>query len=83
MVETQLVSSNQIPARKTRDKVTVKRQILTNVRKSLSELASKRAKETGDYLAPTQEEIRAECMKRWQQHLDRMKGKEDISAYFD
>lgn len=68
--------------KKTRDERTVQRQICTNARKYLSELAAKRAKETGEYVAPTDEELALECKKRWQERLDRMKGKEDVSVYF-
>ncbi|MDG5467278.1 hypothetical protein P9J64_02985 [Deltaproteobacteria bacterium IMCC39524] len=68
---------------KKRDEVTIKRQILTNVKKSLSGLASKREKATGVYVAPTQEEIAAECKKRWQDHVERYLPKEDVSVYFD
>ena len=66
-----------------RDEATIKRQILTNVKKSLAKLAEERAKVNGKYEAPTNEEVAAECKKRGQERLDRMKGKEDISVYFD
>lgn len=76
-------NENIVAAKKQRDKVTVKRQILTNVRKSLATHAAKNARTTGEYIPPTKAEVRTECLKRWHQHLDRMKGKEDVSEYFD
>lgn len=70
--------------KKPRSEVSIKRMILTRVRKDLAEAAAKRAKETGgSYIEPTDEEITAECKKRWQNRLDRLKPKEDVSKYFD
>lgn len=68
---------------KRREKKTIQRQIHTNAMKALADHAAKRAKETGEYVAPTIEEIKAECQKRWQQHLDRYAVKEDVSVYFE
>lgn len=61
----------------------IKRQILTNTRKGLAAHAEKRFKETGTYKEPTREEIKAECSRRWQKHLDSQKPKEDLSLFFD
>lgn len=68
---------------KHRDEATIKRQILTNAKKYLAELANQRVTDTKPYEAPTREEIAAECKKRWQQHLDRAKVKVDPSEYFN
>ena len=68
---------------RTREEVTIKRQILTNAKKYLTQLADLKFKETNEYSAPTEADLRAECKKRWQQHLERTKGKVDVSAFFD
>lgn len=71
--------------KKTRSKDTIKRQIHTNAMKCLTGRANKRyeADTTKDYVPPTEAEIKTECKNRWQEHLDREKGKADISMYFE
>lgn len=74
-----------LPEKKKREEKTIKRQIHTNAMKYLTRLANKRyeADTTKDYVPPTEAEIKAECKKRWQEHVDREKGQADISMYFN
>jgi hypothetical protein len=73
----------EVKTKRTRDEKTIKRQILTNVKKYLADLASKRVEAGEEYSAPTKDQISDECKKRWQEHLDRLKAKEDVSDYFN
>lgn len=77
--------------KKIRGKETIQRQIYKNVLKGLTEQANRdyeeaKAKAIGEenveYKSPTEDEIKAECKKRWQQHLDRKEAKKDVSSYF-
>ena len=69
--------------KRTRDPKTIQRQILTNAKKYLADLADKAFQDTGEYVPPTEGEIKAECKRRWQRHLDQQKEKEDPSSYFE
>ncbi len=76
--------------KKKRSTVTVQRQIHTNAMKYLTEQANKRyeeAKANGEenveYRSPTEADIKAECKKRWQRHLEQDKPKMDVTAFFE
>ena len=75
----------EVKEKKKRDKGTIKRQIHTNAMKYLTGVANKRyeSDKTKEYAPPTEAEIKVECKRRWQEHLDRENGKEDISMYFE
>ncbi len=74
--------------KKTRDKKTIQRQIHTNALKFLTEQANKNYQEAlkedpeAKYEPPTDDQIRTECKKRWQAHLDRKEDKKDVSSFF-
>lgn len=68
---------------RTRSKTTIQRQIKTNAMKYLMEEANKEFKITGIYTLPTEEKIGMECKKRWLEHEERGKAKEDVSSYFN
>lgn len=67
---------------RTRSEKTIKTQIYTNAMKYLTELANKAFEAGNDYVAPTEAQIRDECKKRWQKHLDLHAEKKDVSVYF-
>ena len=75
----------EVKEKKKRDEKTIKRQIHTNVMKTLTGRANKlyEADKSKPYEPPSDEQIKTECKKRWQEHLDRENGKEDISMYFE
>jgi hypothetical protein len=75
--------SEETLGRNIRSKATRKRQIVTNSRKSLIALAAKRAeKSNSPFIPPSEDEIKAECKRRWQESQERQMPKEDVSEYF-
>lgn len=82
--ENEVIAPNVNQTKKPRSEESIKRQTLTRAINELKGDAAKLAAGTGQpYVAPTKEQIAVECKKRWQQRLDRLKPKEDLSAYFD
>lgn len=73
---------SEVVEKKKRSKTTIQRQIKTNAMKFLMEKANKDFIASGEYNPPTKEKIREECKRRWDEHLERGKEKEDISEYF-
>lgn len=75
----------EVVEKKKRDEKTIKRQIHTNAMKYLTGVANKHyeADKSKPYAPPTETEIKVECKRRWDEHVERGKGKKDISIYFD
>lgn len=73
---------SEAKTKRPRSEETIKVQIYGHALRYLIELANKEFAVTGEYVAPTEEQIRTECKKRWQKHLDLHADKKDVSMFF-